>query len=405
MQVSWSRIGLLFLLVVALIGTLLRGQFLFSLPFQYGHLVHAHSHVAFQGWIYPLMLLFLTHLYLDSETIKKGRYALQFKWTIPLIIAILASFSLQGYALYSIIFSTVFQGLNYWFIFRFLGDLKKSPSKKKDLISIHYIKTGLWLGLLSTLVPFGIGAMSAKGLGGSEAYQSLVYTFLHLQYNGWFLFVALGLFYRLLEIRNIPYHRPKARHGFILFALAALPAITLSLLGMSFAPYLQVPATLSTIMLLAGAIYFVLSVQSVLVAFWISLRRWSRVFIGLFLFFFVLKTVLQSLSVVPIFQDYAFTSKSIILAYLHLSLIGVISFLFLGLLIELGWITTKKLVPVGLTLFLTGFCWTEMLLVFDGLHWIFYPSTALFIGSAMMALGIFLIVIHPTSKTAYHGKI
>ena len=67
-------------------------------------------------------------------------------------------------------------------------------TKHLDSLPLRLIRMGLWLGVLSTLMPIGIGILSAKRLNGSEAYQSIVYTFLHLQYNGWFLFVLLGLY-------------------------------------------------------------------------------------------------------------------------------------------------------------------------------------------------------------------
>ena len=122
MKKEWSKISLIFFLVVALIGTLLRSIFFIPIPLGYRNLVHAHSHVAFQGWIYTIIILLLTNLYLKKNQIQKGRYPLQFKLTVFVLTGTLITFSLQGYGLYSILFSTLFQLLNYWFIYR------RSPS-------------------------------------------------------------------------------------------------------------------------------------------------------------------------------------------------------------------------------------------------------------------------------------
>ncbi|MDB0037776.1 hypothetical protein N9F08_00260 [bacterium] len=258
MKKEWHKFGLVFLLIVALIGTLLRATALVSIPFdlEYGHLVHAHSHVAFQGWVYTIILLLLTHFYLGKEQLKTGRYPLQFKLTIAAIVGILISFSLQGYALYSILFSTLFQLLNYWFIYRFLKDTRGEKS-----ISLQFIKTGLYFGLLSSLFPYAIGVLSAKGLNGTEAYRSLVYSFMHLQYNGWFLFIVLGLFIKFLEANAITYKYHYARRFYWLFVIATIPAISLSFIGASFAQYLTLATYSSVILLAVGLIYFILSIQ------------------------------------------------------------------------------------------------------------------------------------------------
>ena len=189
MKSSWNRVSIFYLFLVASIGTLLRAAGHVPLPLQYEHLVHAHSHVAFQGWVYTLMFLLLTHLYLDQGQFRAGRYPLQFWLTAVVIFCVLVSFAMQGYGLFSICFSTLFQLLNYWFIYRFFKDTKHLVS-----LPLRLIRMGLWLGVLSTLMPIGIGILSAKGLNGSEAYQSLVYTFLHLQYNGWFFCPSRALF-------------------------------------------------------------------------------------------------------------------------------------------------------------------------------------------------------------------
>ncbi|MEM0940464.1 MAG: hypothetical protein AAF600_09805 [Bacteroidota bacterium] len=124
---------------------------------------------------------------------------------------------------------------------------------------MRFVKTGLWLGILSTLVPIGIGITSAKGLNGSELYRSLVYAFLHLQYNGWFLFIALGLFYRFLVTNRIAYHQQYANRFYCFYALAVLSAIALSLLGMSFANDLWPLVYLAVCLQGIGIIYFILS--------------------------------------------------------------------------------------------------------------------------------------------------
>lgn len=393
MKKEWSKISLIFFFVVALIGTLLRSTFFIPVPLEYRNLVHAHSHIAFQGWIYTIIILLLTNLYLKEHQIQKGRYPLQFNLTVFVLIGTLISFSLQGYGLYSIFFSTLFQLLNYWFIYRFLKDTRRINSSAENTISFRFIKTGLWLGLLSTIMPFGIGLLSAKGLGGTEIYQSFVYTFMHLQYNGWFLFVALGLFYKFLENNDILFNRNHAIKFYRLFAIAVIPAIALSLLGMSFSKYLILPAYFATLFQILGLLFFMMSINSKLIAFLSKKNRWFQLYFIVFILSFILKIILQCLSVFSVFWSYAFNNKLILLAYLHLSLIGVISFLLLAVIIDLKWIIINGLGKVGSTLLVLGFIITELLLVSGGLE-LYHNYLILMLGSASMALGIFFLIIN-----------
>jgi len=392
MPTSWINISLGFFFVVALIGTSLRLAAFVPLPLEYAHLVHAHSHVAFQGWIYTLMMLLLVRLYLSPEQIRRGRYPLQFQLTAVVLCGVLVAFSLQGYGLYSILFSTLFQLLNYWFIFSFFKHTKTGGSPNPQTLSLLFIKTGLWAGLLSTLLPFGIGILSAKGLAETEIYHSFVYTFLHLQYNGWFLFVALGLFYKFLEINAIPYSRQYGRTFFWLFALALLPAIGLSLLGMSFWSFIFLPAMLAAVLQGLGLLFFLLSLSRKLLRVIGQKGGWFQLYLLIFLLSFLLKVVLQSFSVLPFFREYVFSNKLLILAYLHLSFIGFLSFLLLALLVDFKWLPLNRLSKAGSVLLPAGFVGSELLLLLGGtgLH---YNHLALAGWSAAMALGILLLLL------------
>ena len=106
MQGSWSIISLVFLLVIALVGTALRLAPLVKFPLPYEYLLHAHSHTAFQGWVYTAMMLLLVNRFFSKEQLPSGKYALQFKATVVVVVGGLISFAMQGYGLYSIICST-----------------------------------------------------------------------------------------------------------------------------------------------------------------------------------------------------------------------------------------------------------------------------------------------------------
>lgn len=391
MRSEWSSISLLFLFCVAVIGTSLRAIHFVELPLQYPFLVHAHSHVAFHGWVYTLIMLLTTGLFLSKQQVAKGLYGLQFKITVFVIVGILVSFALQGYGLYSIIFSSLFQLLNYWFIFRFFKDSNSFESKAPPIISIRLVKTGFWLGLLSTLAPWAIGVLSARGLSGTEAYHSLVYFYLHFQYNGWFLFVVLGLLFRFLEHQEIRFDVKDANYFYWSLTLAVVPAYTLSLLGMSFRDSLMLPAIFSATLQLFGLFFLWKMLRLVLVKWFSQSDILLRIFTLTALISFFLKVILQAISIIPVMETYAFGSKNLILAYLHLSLIGVISFFLIAFMLRLQWLSRQWPTFVGSTFLIIGFMATEIILVLSGFNW-WYPHTLLFVFSGLMAVGILLLL-------------
>ncbi len=357
------------------------------IPVDFQNLVHAHSHTAFQGWIYTTQFILLTTLFLNKEQLKKGCYALQFKITIAVIFGILLSFTLQGYGLFSIAFSTLFQVLNFIFIYRFFKDTKNLSST----IALKLIKTGLWLGVLSNFVPFGVGFLTAKGFKGTELFDAFLYTFLHLQYNGWFFFVAIGLLFKILEEKCTCSNDIHKFYKF--FAIAVIPAIMLSFLGMSFAKYLLIPAYISVILQCIGTFYLIRFLYKNRDIFKLK-NPLFNLFFAVFLGSFLLKIMAQSLSALPVFLDFAFGNKLIILAYLHLITIGILSSIILAIIAHLKWLTLTNLNKVATVFFLLGFLITELILVSGSLG-LFYNNFIMFLASGSIVFGIFLFLLSP----------
>jgi hypothetical protein len=387
----WVKIAFGFFFIVACIGALLRATGYIPLNLKYKYLVHAHSHVAFQGWVYISLTVLLLQLFLNKQQIKAGKYNLQLFITTVVIIGVLVSFSLQGYGLYSIVFSTLFQVLNYWFFICFFKDLKHFNSL--PTVATRFVKTGIWLGVMSTLLPYVIGVLSAKGFKGSEIYNAAIYTFLHLQYNGWFLFVSLGLFFKVLEQQQLKFNQRAARMFYRLMTITVIPAITLSMLGLSFAQYIKPIAIISSLLTLFALYYFIKLLRAIsLTEFHKSTSKISLLVLCVFLISLSTKQVLQSISVIPFYQEFAFSNKPIILAYLHLSLIGVISFLILWLMLVEQLISVSTLSKLGIGMLSIGFVASELALISNGLG-ITHGRIILLSSSSLMVVGIFEILL------------
>lgn len=391
MPKKWTIVSLSFLFCVASIGTMLRGIKYFELPFDYMHLVHAHSHVAFQGWVYTLMLLLLPTFYLSTDHISKSRYQQQFILTVGIVLGILVSFSLWGYGLYSILFSTLLQFAQYVFVFKFFQDIKQSPSENQNQISLRFVKAGLLLGMLSTLGPWVIGALSANGMGDTEAYHSTIYFLLHFQYNGWFIFVALGLFFKCLERAEVQYDYVQAKRFFIFLLISVFPAYALSLLGMSFRDLIIIPGVLAGLLQIVACVLFVKTINCSVRTWFTTQTFWLRGFLMIAFLSFLIKSGLQLLSVLPVVETIAFGSRNAIMAYMHLCLIGLISFTLIAVLCYLKWVPNTLTTRVGSGFWIFGFIGSEILLAASGLG-LFFQFDLLFAFSAVMALGICLLL-------------
>lgn len=88
-------------------GILMRLNYLIPMDFNYGFLLHAHSHTVILGWCYLAMFGFLVSNFLSKEEFRKPIYNRLFWITEVAVVGMMASFPFQGYALFSIFFSTL----------------------------------------------------------------------------------------------------------------------------------------------------------------------------------------------------------------------------------------------------------------------------------------------------------
>jgi len=389
MSSKWIRISLFFFLFVSIAGSIMRLAPFLNLPTDYKHILHSHSHVAFQGWIYISFYLLITKLYLGENIIINKKYKLQLFITIFIITGIMVSFLVQGYAIFSIIFSSLFQLLNYWFAYRFIKDVAKSEIAKRHPFSVKWIKAALLLMVISTIGPWVIAIISAKGYAGSEYFNTALYFFFHFQYNGWFTFSILGLFFWWLEHQQIKLEK-LVSPLYNMMLIAIIPTYSLSLLGMSFGEKLQVVGYFSALLQLMSLIFLIISLKPSYTAIKALFNQWAFVLLVLSFYAFFLKNILQAASTLPILKQYAFLNKDLIIGYIHLTMIGFISFFLLAILFQLKWLAINK---TGIILLVIGFIISEIILILLGLTPNLLLLEVLAIFSLIMAFGISLIWI------------
>lgn len=140
------------------------------------------------------------------------------------------------------------------------------------------------------------------------------------------------------------------------------------------------------------------------------LKNQSKLVIYLYafsLFCFVLKTLLQTLSILPEVSRMVYNQHNFIIGFIHLMMLGIISgFLFIFIINEKLIQHTKSLY-FGVYSFVIGFVLTEIILIIQACKFYFASGfipnyyLILFVFSILLPLGVFFILFN-IIKTNYH---
>ncbi len=396
----WTKIALFYFFLIGTFGLLWRALQLYDIPhLDQIFLKHAHSHTAFQGWVYTILFVAIFHIYNLEKLENKRNYVILFWLAQASILGVSLSFPVQGYAFYSILFSSIFVVFSYAFSYRLFRDLPRIPDiKERHPLSLAHIKAGIFYFVFSSLGLWGIGPIIAKGLKGSIWYDLSIYFYLHFQYNGAFAFIVLGLFFWILEKEGIAFPEKVGWHFFWLFNIACIPSYLLSALWTQPPLYVVIIADIAAVMLFLAWVHLMLILKKISLA---SLSPWVRWLIYISFSFFSLKILMQVSAGWPsIARQVAALKHSVIIGYLHVSLIGFVSIMIMAFLIYAGKMIIDSLIAKsGLILFFVAFLLMETLLFTDGalkwFGWGFVPHQAqwLFWITIFMPLGLLLLLI------------
>jgi len=389
---------LLFLFIGSVLGVFLRWQFLSPTPgVTYTFVLHGHSHMMFLGWVFNALFLGIVSKQICLEWQRPFRYlfiALQI-----LVIGMLVSFPLQGYGFFSILFSTLHTLLAIVFIVKFFRDTKAITST-----SMWFARVALIFFAISAIGPFSLGYLMSAGLGQSKWYYFSIYFYLHFQYNGFFLFGCLSLFFNLLEKRHINFNLIKARSAGRLLAGACIPAYLLSTLWAN-------PGYAYNVIGAIAALTQVIAFCVLSPLLWenrteirSTFSRTSRYALLIVLLCFAAKLLLQALSAFPAVAQMAYESRPVTIAYLHLVLVGVISLFLLTWYLESN-LVNERYAKYGIHLFILAFSGMEGCLALSP-WWTTVVGTSLppaatltFIFSVLLSISYLIFLVAPHRKT------
>lgn len=387
---SYYSIPIVFLFIAGGLGLFLRWQFLLPTPgIRYTYFLHAHSHLMFLGWVFNILFLAFTEHHLAVR--KMRQYAIFFGALQLLVVAMAISFPIQGYGVWSIIFSTLHTLAIMAFVPIFFVRAKGDTT-----VSAWFARAAWIFFTISTAGPFSLGYLMANGMGNSVWYNFSIYYYLHFQYNGFFIFGILSLFFHLLESRKIPFSRRAALRFGKWTAFACVPAYTLSVLfakpGLLF-NWIGLLAATGQLIALGYFAQHVFRIRA-------DLSRHFRPHVMILFKFaavsFVAKNILQVVSAHSEVASMAYSMRPIVIGYLHLVLVGVVTFFLLGWYFDRQLLHYKR-AKAGIPLLVAGFLGSELCLVllpwWSQLGIMTSPSLWIFVFSALMFVGFSVVLV------------
>lgn len=318
------RFGLINLIIVAALGVIMRIKIGFEFPYlQQKNLLLAHSHFAITGWVTHVLYVYLQD-FLKSKNPNCNRLSLHIFLNYFFSLGLLITFFVQGYQITSILFLVATLMNSYVFAWKFY--LETKPYKGQHP-SVKWFIAGLFFQFLSSFGSIYLTWMMFSGHFNQSWYLSSIYFFLHFQYSGWFFFTIMGLFTHSM------YENPEYKENpqvFTLFFIAAIPAFLLSVLWANLSWPLFIIAIIAVSIQMLGLKIFLKNIRTHID--FIQKKWTNHVKLLLFLSFIsiVLKLILQTISVIPSVSQVAFGHRSIVIAYLHLVLLGFTTLFLLG---------------------------------------------------------------------------
>lgn len=393
MKKSWLLCTFSNFFIASLMGLLLRWMYVAPIAgvnFQF--LMHGHSHVAMLGWVYMMLYCLIFHFFVPKEKQQKPIYN-QLFWTTELaVVGMMIDFPAQGYAFASILFSTLHIFCSYYFCYLIIKDANPTTLAEKKLL-----RTALFFMIFSTLGVWCLGpAVSLLGKA-SAFYQIAIQFFLHFQFNGWFLFATLALFFKQAKLII---EAKKFRIFYNLFV-----ASTFLTLALPVSWYLPNPVfywlnALGVMLQLYAAVLFIQFIRPQFQSFFAILPTIIKIVYGFALFSLALKVVIQLVVLFPELAQVSHQIRNFVIGYIHLTMLGIITGFLFGFALQNDFLNSRNRIQTwGIAIFLFGFFITEILLFLQGI-WFFLGKGRLpnyyqnlFLYSIFMPAGLIMVSV------------
>ena len=377
------RVTFIFLLIAATAGLLLRLIQSGTPLYNYKYLVHTHSHIALLGWLYNASLIILQYTLFKES---KGVFNKVFWLSQITFVGMLFSFPFEGYGLYSITFSTLYLFCSYYLVYLLF-------KKSKESLTYYAAKFTRWGGIylvLSSIGPFALGFIMAKGLQDTFWYKLSIYWFLHFLYNGFFMFIVFAFLAK--RINNVL----RLKKIFSYMNLSVIPLYALSILWLEPNLLFYIIAIVASLLQLF-AFVLLLKCKSMRLSW---LNRISQKLLIFVVAAYALKIIFQVLASFKFSQTFLMdTSSYSIIGFVHLVMLGIFTLFFIAVFIEEKYIVETKFLISGIAILIAGIILSEFLLFSQSIMIYQFKSSIinyndiLFWVSLLMPIGIALLLV------------
>ena len=387
-------IALINLAIAAAIGCVLRSIYIMEIPHvDFKPLLHAHSHVAMLGWIFIALMVFLLED-ADRNDPRRGHRPILVLVQLA-VLGMLVSFPWLSYGPVSIAFTIVHMLLSYALsVFVWKGTRHWVPSGSRRLVHI-----AIWMMVLSTLGVWAMGPLLANGLFGTEWYYWSIQFFLHFQFNGWFWFAALALWSRWAETHGAD--EPMDALTIRLWLISAVLTFALAIAWSERHWYIIAINSVGVLLQLWAGWRTANSIRRVQAKLFDKAPLWAWRCVTYALIGMGLKVLMQAAVSVPQMADMALTIRNYVIGFIHLNMLGAISMMLFAMALLRGWfVSTDRLVRLGLSLFTSGVVLSEAALFLQGtffwIGWGMIPGYywIQLVTSIPMPLGVVALLVH-----------
>lgn len=382
---SWIICCFLNFTVAALMGLLMRFYYLFPITkINYLYLLHAHSHVAMLGWVYMMIYVLIVHFFIPEEKSSKPIYNYLFWITESTVIGMMVSFPIRGYALFSIVFSTLHIVLSYIFCWLVWRDCSKDKSAAGKLV----IASILFM-VFSTFGVWCLGPTINMAGKQSAFYQIAIQFFLHFQFNGWFLFAILALFIKQFQ------NKIETKQFRIFLSLLILSTLLTVAFPIGWFVKNQILKYLNAIGVLLQVVSFIYCykmLQPQLRQFKAGLDSVTRLTYGFALLSLFLKIIVQLVVLFPNLTEVSHQIRNWVIGFIHLTTLGIITGFLFGVLLQNNLLPGKiYLLKIGIKYFFFGYILTELLLFGQGIF--YYLEKGLLFGYYEIIFGASIFIV------------
>ena len=392
----WVDLSILGLCTVALMGLGMRSKIVFALPFiNYNHLLEAHSHFSFGGWVTLIIMALFVYELLPETISKRPIYQWLLGGTALCAWSMLITFLIWGYSASSVILSLCFVILNYLFGLIFIGDLLKA--KLESSVALLAISSIVCL-ILSSSGLFIIAYIVFTKSFDAILYRDALFTYLHFQYNGFFTLAIFALLFNHIGHRTSLKGAANIRRFSIALCISIIPSLFLTYLWRDPNVWFRFIAITGSIFLLLCFYLFILSILS-LKPVYKDEKPVIRFLLLISLGSFMLKIFLQGFTIFPMVGNVIFGNRPVIMGFLHLVFLGFVTLFILAYFIKKGLLNIKiKLTNIAVILFATAVIFNEILLITQGITSMFNAGNNLFpwllwVTGILLFAGSFLIAI------------